>query len=493
VSTPRPLLVGIDVGTTLTKAGIVAVDGAEIAQASVPTPWTREATGGHVEPDRLFDSVAAVLAQVLAAAPDGDVVGVGVTSMAETVVLVDASGMPVAPAVAWYDVRAAAEHAELRRELGEGLGHTTGLGTSQIPTIATVRWLLGNGVRRASIASMLSVAEWVVARLGGEWASEPSLASRTGALAVATRSWWSDACLWSGLAPSTFPQLRQAATIFGRVGVAPNGCERLTGAVLTVAGHDHLCAAVGIGATHPDQAMDSCGTAEALVRAVPADPDRDLTSGLALGIEVGCHVLGGHDALIGGLSLGLDLTRVLAHLGVVDSQERAELDAKALALDLDHGAPLAESDDRAPVSALREISDLDERDGELSPELVWFRAVARAAARSRRLLDGLERLGGPVTEVRASGGWARNPVLARLKSATFPPTTYPSVSEAGIRGAALMSAVAAGLYPQVRALPDPRLAAPSVGGPMPVTPDRPSRTPSPVGVPRSTTYEGVSP
>jgi hypothetical protein len=201
--------------------------------------------------------------------------------------------------------------------------------------------------------------------------------------------------------------------------------------------------------------MDSCGTAEALVRAVPASSDRNLSEGLGRGLEIGWHVLPAHFAVIGGLSLGLNLMAVLERLGVESEHGLTPLDKGALFLDVDNVA-CRETGQRA-VASLREKVDVSEiaslADG--VPEAVWLAAVRSAVAGARALLDGFEELGGAVAEVRISGGWARNPVIVALKKSCFPASTYPRVMEAGIRGAALLAGLAAGTFARVDQLPPP--------------------------------------
>ena len=101
--------------------------------------------------------------------------------------------------------------------------------------------------------------------------------------------------------------------------------------------------------------------------------------------------------------------------------------------------------------------------------------VTRASASLR----ALEELGGPVAEVRISGGWAANPVLRRLKLAAFPNTVYPRVGEAGARGAALLAGQAAGVFSSVDAFPPPPLtgapAAPATGAPAAEPTENPDR------------------
>lgn len=448
----RSLFVGIDVGTTLTKAGVVDLNGTELAHAAVPTTWQREPTGGHAHPDDLFAGAVAAVSEVLEKVPAGDVLGVGVTSLAETAVLVDRGGSAVGPAIAWYDGRAVDDHAQLKSDFGaERFGQATGLGTSQIPTIATLRWLMRNVADARRATSVLSVAEWVVYRLGGDLAAEASLASRTGALSVATRQWWTETLDWAGVRHTIFPEVRWAGASFGRAHDLPRGLERLDGTALTVAGHDHPCASVGIGVLQQSQVMDDCGTAEALVRAVPVRPDLDLAAGLPLGIMVGWHVFPGHYTLMAGFPFGLELIQVLDQFGVASHHGLTDLDTPALALGLLQASVTVGPTGLPPMRPLM--------GGKMSvePERAWWTAVASAVAGSRWLLDGLERLGGPITEVRMSGGWSRNPLLMTLKSEVFPALAYPVVKEAGTRGAALLASLAAEAYGDVAEFPQPEL------------------------------------
>lgn len=437
MSQGEPLLVGVDVGTTRVKAGLIGLDGRELGHAAVPTVWQRRPTGAEARPEDFVAAVDDVLAALLAPAPPGEILGVGVTSMAETAVLVDAGGRALGPAVAWYDRRAFEDVADMEVQFTrEEIDHRTGLGVGPTPTVAMLRWLMRARPEARGAVNVLSVAEFVVHALGGSIAAEPSLASRTGALDINGRRWWPDVIRWAGLPESVFPRLMAAGAEWGRVRTASAGLERLDGAALTVAGHDHLAAAIGSGVTSPAQVMDSCGTAEALVRAIPADGPRDPAQGLPHGIATGWHVLPDHYCLLSGLPLGIELSPLLDRLDASHRRGRASLDDRALAL----------------------------REGRLvvdrAPAREWLAALERTVARASSSLRALEELGGPIVEVRISGGWAANPVLRRLKTDAFPRTVYPRIVEAGARGAALLAGKAAGAFVSVDAFPTPAVDAP---------------------------------
>src|SRR5262249_22952204 len=95
------ILVGVDVGTTAVKAAAFDSSLNELSRGRAATPWA----GTELDPAQLLDAAVAAIGEAL---PEGrEVAAVGVAGMAETGVLVDASGVPVVPSIAWHDTRGA--------------------------------------------------------------------------------------------------------------------------------------------------------------------------------------------------------------------------------------------------------------------------------------------------------------------------------------------------------------------------------------------------
>jgi sugar (pentulose or hexulose) kinase len=442
------LLVGIDIGTTTCKAAVVgADDGVELAHGRVPTPWTQVPTGAELSPGALLDAAAAATAGALGRAPAGRVVGVGVTSMAETGVLLDREGRPLAPAIAWHDARGGRQAARLAADLGaERFSAHTGLPVRPLFSIAKYAWLRAHHAQVAGAVRWLGVAEWVLHRLGGEQVAEYSLASRTGLLDLRRRAWWDEALSWAGAPSGLMAELVQAGSRAGRA--SGERLPRLAGAALTVAGHDHLSASVGAGATRPGDLFDSCGTAEALVRAVPPPvaPDH-LRRLVAAHVTVGWHVLPGQHALLGASRAGLALQRFLDLLGA-DQLGRAGLDLAAAAVPPGSGG-LAVRD------VFGERSSLDGVGDHLGPAWAWRAALEAVAERAAELRGHIEATAGPSRRLVVAGGWARSPAVRSVKLARLGPFDHPPVTEAGARGAALLGGVAAGRFAGIEELPAP--------------------------------------
>ncbi|WP_123023360.1 FGGY-family carbohydrate kinase [Mycolicibacterium stellerae] len=428
------LFVGLDVGTTTSKAVVFTQDGDPVASGRAATPWTVTTSRAELDATALLEAAKSAVAEALADCPAGAIGGLGVASLAESGVLLDRHGEPVAPVIAWHDTR---DHAELAA-LGETVGAhtfsaTTGLPFRQQWSLTKHRWLMDNVPTARTAVRRLNVAEWIVRGFGGEEATEQSLASRTGWLRLAQRDWWTDTLAWSGANQSLMPPLVTAGTPLGRVG-AETGPPRLAGAVLTVAGHDHQAAVVGAGADGPGDELDSCGTAEALVRTIAPGLSPDVIADLAnAGITTGWHAVADHWCLLGATQGGLALQRILALLGK-DSTDLGALDADAIAL------PMPEMRVCAPAFGRLDILGVSD---DASPAALWRAALESVTEQAAEIHDAMSAVSGPHRTLVVTGGWSRSDGLIAVKRRRFGQLVQADVSEAGARGAALLAAKAA--------------------------------------------------
>jgi sugar (pentulose or hexulose) kinase len=460
----QPLLVGLDVGTTASKAVVFALSGEALAEGRAATPWQATASGAELDPRLLLAAVLRAVGDALDGAPPGPVAALGVASIGESGVLTGRDGAPVAPVIAWHDTRDEQEVRELAADLGAAeFAARTGLPLRGQWSITKQRWLARNVPAAGAARRRFSIAEWVVRALGGEEASEQSLASRTGWLDLTRRQWWPEALDWSGVAPSLLPDLAVAGQPLGRVTVA-DAPPRLAGAVLTVAGQDHQAAAVGAGAAGPGDLLDSCGTAEALIRTarpgLPAAAVQELT---AAGVTVGWHALPGRWCLLGATEGGLVLERTLQLLGLtgaaIPDLDRRALSAPPSQLRLDTGADAVTTAAAGP---------------DASPGSVWRAATEAVTTQAAELGAVMTRVAGAPRRIVVTGGWARSSALMSAKARAFGPLSrLQEPAEAGARGAALLAGLAAGLYANANELPAPG-TAPAGLPPEPGTPEVPS-------------------
>lgn len=431
----RSLLAGIDIGTTSTKALLITSEGQDVAIGRAPTPWTATSTGTESSGPRLADAAKAALADALRQCPDDRVGAVGVASIGESGVLTDNDDSPVAPVIAWHDHRDEAQLADLTARVGGAtFSATTGLPTWTQWTLTKHRWLVDHDPDVAAARRRYSVAEWVVRSLGGERASELSLAARTGWLDLHTTTWWPPTLEWSGASPSLFADLVGAGTPLGRAR-AGGELAAADGAVLTIAGHDHQAAAVGVGCHRIGDEFDSCGTAEALLRTVaPGLSPETILELTSRGVTVGWHVVAERWCLLGATQGGRILGKVLSALGT-SRDGLADLDSAALrAAGVDAAVTLGPGAGDVTV------------DPGASPGEVWHAATRGVSLQAAALSEALSRAGGPRRRLFVAGGWTNSTAFMAAKAATVGPAQRVTTPEAGCRGAAVLAGVAAGVY-----------------------------------------------
>ena len=83
---------------------------------------------------------------------------------------------------------------------------------------------------------------------------------------------------------------------------------------------------------------------------------------------------------------------------------------------------------------------------------MWRAAIDTVAREVQELIAHIDEVAGPHTKVVVTGGWARDAAVFDAKR-RLGAIEAPPVAEAGCRGAALLSGVAAGLYASADDLP----------------------------------------
>jgi sugar (pentulose or hexulose) kinase len=438
------VVIGIDFGTTSAKAVARSVSRRGVPYVELPTPWHTGSRGQtEIDPYRLLDIAVELIGRAVREAESAwgpvRVRGLGVAGMAESGVLLGGSGRPAAPVIAWFDHRGGREIEQAGREapgFSAAFEPTTGLPWSSQASLAKLLWLRASGCPASPASTWLSVPEWIVFGLGGDMVREPSLASRTGLIDQDTGELWAAAAAVAGLPRRILPEERPAGAPAGRL--RHDGADdSARGAVLTVAGHDHPVAAIGVGAIDKDELFNSSGTADVLARCVPgtlAQAQRQAV--VNAGWSFGRHVLPDTSLLLAGVSGGLLLRRVLTALGADSPDARAALDRASLGIgELPAGLSVT-GDGRTSDDVVLRIAD------GATPATIWTAAVRYTAEQTRLLRQDIEKVVGPHHRAVAAGGWTRMASVRAAKTAAIKGVTFSPAVQPGVTGAALLAAFA---------------------------------------------------
>ena len=443
-----PTIIGLDLGTSSFKASAYRDTGEHLGTLSRRTPWRSATFGSELEPLE-FANVVRSLIDACAAAAGTRVAAIGVTGMAETTFVETDDGV-VHSARAW--------NVEPRRPPvlpPAALFARTGLLDATRTTAAELRQITDAG---RVVRSWQGLPEHAVHVLGGSAVAERSLAARSGLVDVLTGDWSAPLIRWAAVDNAAVPPLWPAGRAAGVADLA-GACA---GAVLAVAGHDHVVAALGAGAADAQTVFDSLGTGEALIAWLTDEPSTLRAEDLARFTNAGFNVglgLDEHDVVaLAGLGTGNRFNLLLGALAekgfdreeLLRAEERPSGDPEAIGATLNaEAAELIDvlggpdwRDLEGAVAAIvtRTVSDL------ATARVLWWAAVARATRNARDALVALGQLAPRATRRVAAGGWFGNAGIREVRDRMLGPFELPPVRESGTRGAALLAGLAAGVY-----------------------------------------------
>lgn len=285
-------ILGIDIGTTNCKAGLYQTDGSQVAVASKPTPTHHHPEGyAYYKPEEMWELVSSLIREAVTKAPQGDLLCIGITSMAESGVLLDRrTGEPRSIFMPWFDTCSQPQSERITAAAGlfEGF-RRSGIHNSFKLGLSKLSWLQDHHPEALVDSVWISASGYIAFRLSGQFAVDYTLAARTYAFDIQKKEWDKDWIRSLGFHESVFPEAVPSGKTIGQVhheAAAVTGIA--TGVPVAIGGHDHVCAALAVGAIEPERVYDSMGTAETLVGTLHerALTRQDFEAGLSFGVHI---------------------------------------------------------------------------------------------------------------------------------------------------------------------------------------------------------------
>jgi gluconokinase len=280
------MTLGIDIGTTNVKALVMDLHtGATLAHASAPlTTLNPEPGHAEQEPEAVWKALRGVLAEVMQEAKQADIEvdAVCFSTAMHSLLAVDATGKPITNAILWADNRAEKQADDLRGSLaeqGRAIYQRTGTPIHPMIPLCKLAWFGEHQpriLRRA--AKWISLKEYVWHKLTGHYQIDYSIATATGLLDPATKTWYGPALDYAGirfdqlseLQPTTYCHLYNPEQFGVAQTALPAGVSLLIGA------SDGCLANLGAGAIGAGITTLTIGTSGAIRRTVNKplrDPD----------------------------------------------------------------------------------------------------------------------------------------------------------------------------------------------------------------------------
>ncbi|MFN2495550.1 MAG: FGGY-family carbohydrate kinase [Pseudonocardiaceae bacterium] len=268
------LLLGIDIGTSSSKGVLVTTGGELLAQASRPHR-TSTPRPGWVEHDAeavWWADFTGIARELVDAAADRQLAGLGVSGIGPCVLPADADGVPLRPAILYgVDTRATAEIDELTDELGaEAILQRCGMRLTTQAVGPKLRWLARHEPDvAASLRKLLMASSYLVHRLTGRYLLDHHSASQSAPLYDLAGQRWHLGWVEEVAPGLELPELVWPTEVVGTVTAAAAAETGLPEGLPVTAGTvDAWAEATSVGVRKPGDVMVMYGTTMFLVQMV---------------------------------------------------------------------------------------------------------------------------------------------------------------------------------------------------------------------------------
>jgi gluconokinase len=447
--------IGIDVGTTSTKAiafsaeGQIKAQGNQMYSLNVPKPgWAEQ------NPEEILAAVVRAVAQVMEQVEPKAVAALSFSAAMHSLIAMNQEDQAMTAAMIWADNRSVAQTEQLKQD---GTGHSLYLRTgtpihpmSPLPKLLWLRETMPDLFKSA--ARFISIKEYIFHRWFNRYIVDYSIASATGLLNLDRLQWDDEALARVGITPDHLSEL--VPTTYVLRGIQPElasamGIDAETPVV--IGANDGVLANLGVGAIAPAQVAITIGTSSA-VRSVVSKPTIDPQG------RTFCYALTEQHWVIGGPSNngGIVLRWMRDQFCQVEVEQAKRRNVDAYDVMIEQVVDIAAGADG--LVCLPFLS------GERAP---YWNANARGiffgvglnhhrAHFIRAVMEGillnvynitraLDQFVQPTQEIYASGGFARSQVWVQMMADVFGLTVVlPEVFEASSFGAAVLAMYAMG-------------------------------------------------
>lgn len=457
------LLLGIDVGTTGTKAVVINERGEVLTKASKEYPlYTPKPGWAEQNVEDWWDAVLTVIQDVLntEGIAAHEVKALALSGQMHGSVFLDQESRVVRPPILWCDTRTTKQCHAISRQVGEErLSSLVSNSAFEGFTAPKVLWLKEHEPENyGRVRTLLLPKDYINFKLTGVLATEVSDAAGTLFFDVSERRWSDDLLQLLSIDRSILPEVLESTDAIGNLTAEAAKATGLTEKTLVIAGGaDNACSAVGIGIIQEGLVSSSIGSSGVVLAhtdSVKLDPKGR--------VHFFNHSLPCKWYLMGvTLSAGLSLKWFRDGFGHIEV-------GMGKVLGIDSYDILAQEAATAPPGS-EGLIFLPYLNGVRTPHRnakargVFFGISTRhgKAHFVRSIMEGvtyelrdsmeiMKELNIPISQVRVTGGGAKSPLWRQIQADVFDSeVAVMNVDEGPAFGAALLAGVGAGVYRDV--------------------------------------------
>ncbi len=258
------LFIGLDVGTTGTKAVVMDENGKMHGSGYQEYELTFSGTRVTQNAEDWWSAAVSAIRAATSSLVDPSLVrGIGISTQGATMLAMDAFGRPLGPAITWMDHRAEKQAESLGRVLGaDTIYRTSGWRLSATCDAAKIAWLREEEPAIfAEAHCFVSTLEFMNFRMTGRAVIDPSNAAIRQLFNIRTGDWDDHILAAVGVSRRQLPAIQPTGDPVGRLTPAAASILGLSPEVMVFNGaHDQYCAAIGSGAVHVGDLLLATGT-----------------------------------------------------------------------------------------------------------------------------------------------------------------------------------------------------------------------------------------
>lgn len=298
------MYLGIDIGTTNCKLGLVSEVGFEFDIISFKTPVILPKDGyAEYDCNEIWRLLTISIKQLINKYQcHSSLKGIAISSQGESGLFVDKNGEPLMNAIAWYDNRTKVLMEEWSKRISpHELKEITGLDNNFIHSILKIEWIKKYYPAIYNIADKWHcLSDFIVRKMTGEAIMDYSLASRTMAFDIKKKDWSQTLLDITDIYKGKLPKPVQSGTVINNI--KSDICKEWeinTDVKVVAGGFDHMCGCYGLDVNDKKQAVVSIGTTESLCLYSDKSYNQNFE-----GFSSGCHVFNDSYYLLGGMPAG---------------------------------------------------------------------------------------------------------------------------------------------------------------------------------------------
>jgi gluconokinase len=449
-------MLGIDIGTTSTKAVLFTKKGEVIGQENIGYPlYTPDISTAEQDPEQIFQAVLQAISNIMKAHPKKKPSFISFSSAMHSVIAMDENDQPLTPCITWADNRSEAWAHKIKDELnGHEIYKRTGTPIHPMSPLTKIAWIVNERPEIAdNTKKYIGIKEYIFHKFFKQYVVDHSLASAMGMMNLQTLDWDEEALNIAGVTQEHLSELVPTTKVYSNCDpdlARQIGIDSTTSFVIGAS--DGVLSNLGVNAIKKGEIAITIGTSGA-IRTIIDQPQTDDKE------RIFCYCLTEKHWVIGGpvnnggmvlrwirdefasseietaKRLGIDPYEVLTKIA-----ERVRPGADGLIFHpylAGERAPLWNPDVRGSFFGLT-MSHKKEHMIRAALEGVIYNLYTVFLALT-------ECMDGPVTRIQATGGFARSDVWRQMMSDIFESeVVVPESYESSCLGACILGLYATG-------------------------------------------------